>query len=323
VSGVAEGSDQSAVGSAAEPVERVAEPLEAAQRDAPSTVLGRIERFAIVGSTNDIVRGWLAAGEPEVCVAVADEQSAGRGRLDRTWTAPAGAALLLSLGFRPAWLAPDRAWQLSALVALAMCDAAEDVAGLPAGTLRLKWPNDLVIETAGPDALLVGELGVDEARRRLAAPLELGKVAGLLGESEGLGTSDPRVVVGIGINADWQAADFPPELASSMTSLREASGGRPIDRDRLLDAFLERLEARILALRAGFFDIATWIGRQVLIGCLVRLEGYDRDGGEDLVVEGVDATTGALVVRHRAADGSPWPVHAGEVLRARLAGDGV
>ena len=57
--------------------------------------LARQEQFAVVGSTNDVVRGWLAAGTPEVCLAVADEQTAGRGREGRTWVAPAGDALLL------------------------------------------------------------------------------------------------------------------------------------------------------------------------------------------------------------------------------------
>ena len=73
-----------------------------------SPFLARQERFDVVGSTNDIVRDWLAGGVPEVCLAVADEQSAGRGREGRTWTAPRGQALLLSLGFRPTWLAPER-----------------------------------------------------------------------------------------------------------------------------------------------------------------------------------------------------------------------
>ena len=75
--------------------------------------LARHEQFAVVGSTNDVVRSWLAAGEPEVCLAVADEQTAGRGREGRTWTAPPGTALLLALGFRPTWLEPSRVWQLA------------------------------------------------------------------------------------------------------------------------------------------------------------------------------------------------------------------
>ena len=66
--------------------------------------LARREQFDRVGSTNDVVRSWLAAGTAEVCLAIADEQTAGRGRAGRAWLAPPGAGLLLSLGFRPTWL---------------------------------------------------------------------------------------------------------------------------------------------------------------------------------------------------------------------------
>ena len=59
--------------------------------------------------------------------------------------------LLLSLGFRPTWLAPGHAWRLAAVVSLAMADAAEDVAGLRDRAVRLKWPNDLVIEADAPE----------------------------------------------------------------------------------------------------------------------------------------------------------------------------
>ncbi len=284
----------------------------------PSGAISRLERLGEVGSTNDTVRDWLADGQPEVCVAVADEQSAGRGREGRVWTAPPGAGLLLSCGFRPSWLAPERVWRLGATVALAMCDAAEEAAGLPVGSVRLKWPNDLVVETAGPNALLAGVVSEAAAAARLASPLELRKVAGVLGESRGLGTGDPQAVVGIGVNADWAAADFPAELAPTMTSLREASGGRPIDREALLDAFLGYLGTRLDALRAGYFDLATWASRQTLTGRLVRLDGYAPAGGDELLVEGVDGATGALVVAP-AAGGEMRLVHAGEVVHARLA----
>jgi len=288
---------------------------------ATSTGVRRLERFDRVGSTNDIVRAWLAAGEPEICAAVASEQTAGRGRLGRTWAAPAGAALLVSLGFRPTWLPVERTWRLGASVALAMADAAEDAAGLPVGSIRCKWPNDLVIEATGPDALLTGVADADDAAARLAAPLQLRKLAGALGESDGLGTDDPRVVVGIGINADWPAADFPPELADTMTSLREASAGRPIDRDLLLDGFLDRVDGRIDALRAGYFDLAGWATRQVVTGRLVTLEGTgDGPATEDQLVRalGIDAATGGLVVEDAAAPSGERVVHAGEVVRVRL-----
>ena len=288
----------------------------------------RVERFDRAGSTNDIVRAWLADAEPEICVAVAAEQTAGRGRLGRTWVAPAGAALLVSLGFRPTWLPVERTWRLGASVALAMADAAEDVAGLPVGSVRCKWPNDLVIEVTGPNALLTGVCDAMDAAARLAAPLELRKLAGILGESVGLGTADPRVVVGIGVNADWAAADFPPELAPTMTSLREASGGRPIDRDALLEEFLERLEGRLEALQAGYFDLGSWAARQALPGRLVTLEGTGdasaaagdpTRAGDSVRALGIDAGTGGLVIEDPSAGSGERVVHAGEIVRVRLA----
>jgi BirA family biotin operon repressor/biotin-[acetyl-CoA-carboxylase] ligase len=300
--------------------------------------LACVERFSSVGSTNDVVRDWLAAGTPEVCVAVADEQTAGRGRHGRTWSAPSGAALLASLGFRPTWLPADRVWRLGASVALAMCDAAEDVAGLPAGSIRCKWPNDLVVETGGPAALLTGISNPAEAAGRLAGPVELRKLAGVLGESHGLGTDDPRVIIGIGLNADWAATDFPTDLAASMTSLREASAGRPIDRDALLEAFTDHLEGRIEALRTGFFDLAAWAERQATTGRLVTLgvrqtvAGRPGDRASDersdeqatpVLALGVDAASGALVVEDQAAPSGERLVHAGEVVRVRLATDPV
>ena len=287
-----------------------------------SAPYSRFEHFAKTGSTNDVVRGWLAAGTAEVCVAVADEQETGRGRMGRTWTAPAGAALLLTLGFRPAWLAADRVWRLGATVALAMADAAEEVAGLPTGAVRLKWPNDLVVETSGPRANLTGIEDAGVAAALLRAPVMLKKLAGVLGESDGLGTDDPRVVVGIGINADWAASDFPEDIAPAMTSLREASAGRPIDRDALLDAFMGHFEMRFEALKTGYFDIATWGGRQATTGRLVRLEGYgaaDTAGAAELQAFGVDGATGALLVVEPGSAADPRPVHAGEVRHVRLA----
>jgi len=255
--------------------------------------IARREILGRVGSTNDVVRGWLADGTAEVCVAVADEQTEGRGREGRAWVAPAGAALLLSLGFRPVWMSPAETWQLGALTSLAMAEAAETEAGLPGGTIRLKWPNDLVVAGAGG---------------------ALRKLAGVLGETEGLGTRDPRIVIGVGINVDWAAADYPPELAATMTSLREESG-RSVDRYSLLERFLDRLEARIHALRTGRFDRLGWQVRQATTGHGIRLE--TAGGSEDVVAVGVDTVTGALLVQDRAGGGER-AVHAGEVVHVRF-----
>ena len=194
----------------------------------------------------------------------------------------------------------------------------------PSARCASSGPTTWSIETAGPDALLGPDLAPDDARALLAAPLELRKLAGILGESDGLGTDDPRVVVGIGINADWAEDDFPPDIAPTMTSLREASGGRPIDRDVLLESFLDHLDARLGALRAGYFDLADWAGRQATTGRLVTLESGDGSATRPLLAVGVDGATGALVLDDDQADGGERRVHAGEVVRVRLvARDGV
>jgi BirA family transcriptional regulator, biotin operon repressor / biotin---[acetyl-CoA-carboxylase] ligase len=257
--------------------------------------LSRRERFASVGSTNDVVRDWLAEGTPEICLAIADEQTAGRGREGRTWLAASGTTLLFSVGFRPTWLAPQRTWRLAAIVGLAMAGAGETVAGLADGTIRQKWPNDLVVEAAGGWR----------------------KVAGVLGESVGLGTAEPRVVVGIGTNVNWRRDDFPAAIADTMTSLLETRGdGQTVDADELLDAFLARLEALTDALRADVFDDVEWRSRQVTTGRVVALHGPD--GREEHVrAIDVDAETGALIVVGDA-DTRPRSVFSGEIQRLRL-----
>ncbi len=265
-----------------------------------TAVLARLERFDRVGSTNDVVRDWLAEGTPEVCLAVASEQTDGRGRQGRAWVGPPGQALLLSVGFRPTWVDPAGVWRLAATVSMAMAEAAEAMAGLPAGSIRLKWPNDLVVEVAGrPDA-----------------PGAVRKLAGVLGETAGLGTLDPSAVVGIGINTDWSASDFPADLKSSMTSLREV-GGRPVDGAALLDRFIERLGARIDDLReSGRFDAVAWADRQVTTGRMIRLERPD--GALSALAVGVDPTTGALIIREPGPSGLDRSVVVGEVSHLRF-----
>ncbi|HET9691024.1 MAG TPA: biotin--[acetyl-CoA-carboxylase] ligase [Acidimicrobiales bacterium] len=133
---------------------------------AASTRFGDLRHFDSIDSTNRWLREEAAAGAPEGLVAVADHQSAGRGRLGRTWEAPAGSALLMSVLLRPAHLPPERLHLVTAAVALAAADACADLAGVAA---ELKWPNDL----------LVGDR----------------KLAGVLAEAVA-----GAVVVGIGVN---------------------------------------------------------------------------------------------------------------------------
>ena len=270
------------------------------KRDAslsPRPFFSRRERFRSVASTNDVVRQWLASGTPEVCLAVADEQTAGRGRAGRTWVAPPGAALLLSAGFRPAYLPADRLWRLGATIGLAMADAAEETGGLPMGSIKLKWPNDLVVADR-------------------AAPAGVRKLAGILGETEGAGAADVRAIVGIGTNVDWVRADFPAELAGGMTSLRELARGRPVDSGALLDAFLTRLEVRVEALREGYFDVEGWHERQVTTGRMIRIDMPDGTAFAAMAT-GVDGTGGGLIVED-AIGGGERELLAGEVVHVRL-----
>ena len=137
-----------------------------------------IRRFESIDSTNRYLLECAATGAPEGLVAVADEQSAGRGRLGRSWIAPPGAALLVSVLLRPA-LPRDRLHLVTLAAALALVDVVPDDA-------RVKWPNDVV----------VGDR----------------KLAGILAEADGEGA----VVVGMGCNVrgDW----FPAELRETATA---------------------------------------------------------------------------------------------------------
>lgn len=254
--------------------------------------ISRLERFDRVDSTQRIVREWLNAAVPAVCVAVADEQTAGRGRLERTWHAPTGAALLLSAGFRPDGVPLREGWRWAATASLAMLDAAEEVAGLRDGTISLKWPNDLVAED---------DQGI------------LRKVAGVLGETQAADGNVTTVVIGIGVDADWPATEFPADLASSMTSLRELGHGRPVDRDQLLDAWLARLEPRMEALDGGHFDAGSWSSRQITTGRHVDLDlGHRHEEGR---ATGVDPDSGALLLE---VDGRGSAIASGEVIRCRI-----
>ncbi len=263
--------------------------------------VARLERFAAVDSTQAVVAGWLAAGVPEVAVAVAASQTRGRGRLGRGWEAPPGSSLLVSCGFRPVWMAAAHAWRLAAIVALAMLDAAEETAGLGTGTLGLKWPNDLATE--GPDGSLCKLGGVlGEVTLEAISPTGTAAVGGVPGQVPppvvGPQPADtPRVasaVIGAGVNVAWPRASFPADLAPSMTSLLELAGGRPVDRDALLDAFLDHLEPRYEALRSGWFDQGAWWTRQLLTNRQVTVAV----GGTIVVGEaaGVNPETGALLV---------------------------
>lgn len=255
--------------------------------------VSRLERFERVESTQLVVREWLAAGVDEVCVAVADVQTAGRGRLDRGWQDRAGSSLLVSAGFRPLDLAASHAWRLPAIASVALLGAATSLLGPTADRLALKWPNDIVAVH----------------RERLL------KVAGVLAEGSVEGGHLSTAIVGLGVNVDWPQDDYPAELAGTMWSLSEASGRRRIDRDALLEAWLERLLLLYRELRAGHFDALRWADAQVTTGAAVTVEmGRDRVRGTAV---GVDREGGALLVR--TGPGQPLrAIEVGDVVRCAV-----
>ena len=148
----------------------------------------------------------LAPDAPEGAVVVAEEQTAGRGRLGRRWLAPAGTSLLCSVQLRPR-IEPRRLPELTAVAAGACAQAIEAVTGLAP---EVKDPNDL----------LVGGR----------------KVAGVLAEAR-----EERVVLGLGINVNVAKVDLPTEVDLPATSLL-VEIGRETDRAELLVELLERLE---------------------------------------------------------------------------------
>ena len=171
------------------------------------TRFGEVRWFSSIDSTNRYLADEAGAGAAPGLVAVADEQTAGRGRRDRTWVAPPGAALLVSVlvdGHAPA---EERHLVLVA-AALAAIDAVAACCGFRPG---LKWPNDLV----------VGDR----------------KLAGLLAEA----TPGHAIVVGMGLNVDWDS--FPPEIEATATACNRE--GRAVARDELLVAWLRELDRRL------------------------------------------------------------------------------
>jgi len=164
---------------------------------------GHIYRYQeLCDSTQRLLRG----DDPEGAVAVAEAQSEGRGRLGRSWHAPPKTGVLVSILLRPS-VEPPRLPELSLVAGGAVAEAIADTTGLEPA---IKFPNDV---------LLGGR-----------------KVAGILAES-----SEDRVVLGVGVNANQTAEQLPAEAQIEPTSLR-LELGRPVDRAALLAAILLRLE---------------------------------------------------------------------------------
>lgn len=180
---------------------------------APERVLpllrGRFGRPYLYFERCESTQRELDADAAEGAVAVAEEQTAGRGRLGRPWHAPARTSVLASLNLRPAIEVP-RLPELSLVAGLAASDAIRATIGIEP---EVRFPNDVLIGGR--------------------------KVAGILAEAR-----EGRVVLGIGINANVREEELPPNVDTPATSLLVEGGGRRVDRVKLLVTLLERLEVR-------------------------------------------------------------------------------
>ncbi len=182
-----------------------------------------------IGSTNDEAKRLAESGAPEGLLIVAEEQTAGRGRLGRQWLTPPGGSLAFSLILRPT-LPAAQAARLTMLAGVAVCEAIEQTTPL---TAQLKWPNDI---------LIAGQ-----------------KAGGLLLETALIGDELGYAVLGLGLNISFvpTGVDFPA------TSLQAA--GAEVDRLRLLLAILTRLEAHYANILDDTLP-SVWRARLALMG---------------------------------------------------------
>lgn len=260
---------------------------------------------AETGSTNADALALGRDGEPEGIVLVADHQTAGRGRLGRTWQAPVDGSLLCTVLLRPP---ASVASATTMAVAVAAADAVTDLTGCAP---RLKWPNDLVWpgDGSGPDRKLAGILA---------------EVDWPAGSSIASGWAEPRptdrllVAVGIGLNVAW-GPDVPDDLADIAVALDHlVHPAEPPARSDVLVAFLRHLDARYGRLLSdpGGLDAlrSAWRDRSATLGRKVRVEL----GADDLVGTAVDVTAeGHLVVE--TLEGERRTIAVGDVVHLRPA----
>lgn len=251
---------------------------------------------AEVGSTNDVCRGLAEAGSPEGTVAVAEAQSAGRGRLDRIWCSRAGQDLTFSLLLRPG-LAPVELGLLVLAIAngVALC-LAEDV-GL-GSAVGLKWPNDVLVNSGKACGILM-EASIDMDRVRW-------------------------VVVGIGVNANSRCSELigvggTPPGKEPPASIGDAVGSR-VSRPALLVSLLARISASLHQLDAEPGAVVRqYEGFDALRGRTIRLtSGY---GGRELARGVADGVEGDGSLRVREAGGGVGFHGAGEVTVESVAGE--
>lgn len=235
----------------------------------------RIERHAVVESTNDLVRAAAQRGEPEGFVVTAEEQSAGRGRFGRKWIVPRGTSLQISILLRPP-LAPLATARVVRMAALALYDTLVNHLQL---TPTLKWPNDVYLNGR--------------------------KVAGILMESGIRGETLEYVILGIGLNVNYTMRVY-PELAPYATTLQDVVG-HEVDRSALETALLNELNRQYQELMYGDDLLDKYRPRLGMLGKPIQVataQGVVRGIAQDVTDDG------ALAL---ATDEGEKRVYAGDV----------
>jgi len=223
--------------------------------------------FESIDSTNTAAQRSAADGAAEGTVVIAESQTKGRGRLGRSWVSPPFRNLYLSVVLRPP-IAAAAAPQIALVAGVAAVDAARHWAPHAA----VKWPNDVVIDGR--------------------------KLAGILAEMDADAERVRSVIVGIGVNLNTTAADFPSDLRDKAIGLRTAVG-HPVDRVDFTDRLLSRLEEHYdLFVRRGFAAIRPlWEARASLTGRGVRIDAPAQQVEGTVIGLGDD---GALLLRDAA-----------------------
>ncbi|GAB4396397.1 MAG: hypothetical protein OHK0052_17620 [Anaerolineales bacterium] len=221
--------------------------------------LGAWRYLKTTASTNDDAAHWVSAGAPDVSVVLAEEQTRGRGRLNRQWFTPPGSALAISIILRPRLAEAAHPARVTALGALAVCEMIAGVCGLQA---TIKWPNDVLLDGK--------------------------KVCGVLNETQWLGEQPRAFVLGIGVNVLQSAVPPMNFLRYPATSLESACGNAP-PRENCAAALLTALLRWREKLATDDF-LAEWQARlhgrgnwvQILFdkqpSLRARIEGLEADG---------------------------------------------